>query len=115
MTPVKATQPVTEAVGIKTDLAELVRQAIVALRVRFPDASIVYYEEEGGLWKARVWSDDLSPEMLAVISAGLPGETPLIAEVIRTRQSVFTDAWDPEQQGVESSEPEFPGIGGMAF
>ena len=104
MTPVKATQPVTEAVGIKTDLAELVRQAIVALRVRFPDASIVYYEEEGGLWKARVWSDDLSPEMLAVISAGLPGETPLIAEVIRTRQSVFTDAWDPEQQGVESSE-----------
>ena len=94
----------TEAAGTKTDLAELVQQAIVVLHVRFPGASIVYYEEEGGLWRARAWSDDLSPEMLAVISAGLPSETPLIAEVIRTRRSVFTDAWDPEQQGVESSE-----------
>ena len=94
----------TEAAGTKTDLAELVQQAIVVLHVRFPGASIVYYEEEGGLWRARAWSEDLRPEVLAVISAGLPSETPLIAEVIRTRQSVFTDAWEAKQQGVESSE-----------
>ena len=93
----------TEAVGTKTDLTELVQQAIVVLHVRFPGASIVYYEEEGGLWRTRAWSEDLRPEVLAVISAGLPSETPLIAEVIRTRQSVFTDAWEAKQQGVESS------------
>ena len=93
----------TEAVGTKTGLTELVRQAVEVLHVRFPGESVVYYEEEGGLWRMRACSEDLRPEVLAVISAGLPGETPLIAEVIRTRQPVFTDAWDPEQQGVEVS------------
>ena len=93
----------TEAVGTKTDLVQLVRQAIEVLHVRFPGASVVYYEEEGGLWRARAWSEDLRPEVLAVIFAGLPSETPLIAEGILTLQPVFTDAWDAKQQGVESS------------
>lgn len=94
----------TEAVGSETDLPTLIRQAITVLQGRFPGASIVYYEVEGNLWKARVWSDDLHPELVALITAGLPVETPLFAEVSHTRQPVFTDAWDAEREGVTSSE-----------
>ncbi|WP_407572913.1 GAF domain-containing protein [Deinococcus altitudinis] len=93
----------TEAVGSETDLPTLVQQAITALQSRFPGVSVGYYEEEGSLWKARVWSDDMHTELVAVISAGLPSETPLIAQVIRTRQPVFTDAWDAQEEGVEPS------------
>ena len=94
----------TEAVGTRTDLAELVEQAIMVLQNRFPGASVIYYEQEGDLWKGHIWSEDVNPSLVAVISAGLPGETPLIAEVGRTRQPVFTDAWDAERERVASSE-----------
>ncbi|UQN05063.1 GAF domain-containing protein [Deinococcus sp. QL22] len=94
----------TEAVGSETDLPTLIRQAITVLQGRFLGASIVYYEEEGNLWKARVWSEDMRPELVALITAGLPLETPLFAEVSHTRQPVFTDAWDAEREGVASSE-----------
>ncbi|MFB9993552.1 GAF domain-containing protein [Deinococcus oregonensis] len=93
----------TEAVGSETALPVLIQQAMTLLRGRFPGAGIGYYEEEGRLWKARVWSDDLPPELVAVVAAGLPSETPLIAEVLQTRQPVFTEAWDAQQQGVDSS------------
>ena len=94
----------TEAVGSEIDLLTLVRQAITVLQVRFSGSSISYYEEEGGLWKARLWSDDLHPELVAVITAGFPSELPLFAEMLRTRQPVFTEAWDAEREGVASRE-----------
>ena len=94
----------TEAVGSETDLPTLIRQAITVLQNRFPGASIGYYEKENHLWKARVWSDDLSPEQVAVITAGLPVETPLFAEMSQTRQPVFSDAWDAQRESVALSE-----------
>ncbi|WP_407572876.1 EAL domain-containing protein [Deinococcus altitudinis] len=94
----------TEAVGSQTDLHTLVRQAITVLQSRFPGASIVYYEERDALWKGQVWSDDLRPELVVVISAGLPSDTPLFAEALRTQAPVFTDAWDAQREGVASSE-----------
>ncbi|MGY2897169.1 GAF domain-containing protein [Deinococcus sp. UYEF24] len=94
----------TEAVGSETDLPALVRQAIEVLEGRFPGASIAYYEQEDGLWKARTWSGDLDPELAASLAAGLPVETPLFAEVVKTRQPVFTDAWDAEQEQIELTE-----------
>ena len=94
----------TEAVGTESDLPTLVRQAITVLQGRFPGASIVYYEEEDRLWKGRIWSQDMNPELVAVIVSGLPVETPLFAEVSRTRQPVFTDAWDAQRESVASSE-----------
>ena len=93
----------TEAVGSEIDLLTLVRQAITVLQARFPGASIAYHEKQGTLWKGRLWSDDTRPEMVAVITAGLPLETPLFAEVSRTRQPVFTDAWDAQRESVASS------------
>ncbi|WP_407572877.1 GAF domain-containing protein [Deinococcus altitudinis] len=94
----------TETVGSETDLFSLVREAVKALQSRFPGASIVYYEEEDTVWKGRVWSDDLNPELVAVISAGLPGDTPLFAQMLQAREPVFTDVWDAERERVASSE-----------
>jgi signal transduction histidine kinase len=94
----------TEAVGSETDLQALVRQAIEVLDQRFPGASVGYYEEQDGLWKARMWSDDVGPELAASIAAGIPAETPMISQVVRTREAVFTDVWTVQESGVELSE-----------
>ncbi|WP_407572713.1 GAF domain-containing protein [Deinococcus altitudinis] len=93
----------TESVGSETDLLQLAEQAIQVLRVRFPGASAAFYELEDALWKARVWSDDVTPEFAVIIAAGLPVETPVFAQVRQTRQPVFTNAWDPDREGVASS------------
>ncbi len=94
----------TEAVGSETDLVQLVKQAITALQGRFFGSSVVYYEMEGDLWRARIWSEDLRPELAAAIAVGLPAATPIFAQVLETRQPVFTDAWDAEREGVELTE-----------
>ncbi|MGY2896984.1 sensor histidine kinase [Deinococcus sp. UYEF24] len=94
----------TEAIGTQTDLVELVKQAIRVLEGRFPGVSVAYYEKQDGLWKARTWSEDLRPDLAASLAAGLPEDTPLFAEVVQTRQPVFTDAWDAEQERVALTE-----------
>jgi PAS domain S-box-containing protein len=84
----------TVAAGTQTDVTELAWQAIQVLQARFADASVGYYmySQEQNLWTARAWSDDLPPETVALITAGLPCEHPVIAEVLRTRQAAFEDA-----------------------
>ena len=95
----------TEAVGSETDLSTLVQQAITVLQSRFPDATVIYYEEEDGLWKGRLWSEDLGPDLVSVVAAGLPSEAPLFADLVRTRAPVFTDDWPAKhQQATRSNE-----------
>jgi len=94
----------TETVGSETDLVQLVQQAIKVLELRFPGVSVAYYEQDEALWKARVWSEDLPPDLAASLAAGLPVDTPLFAEVVQTRQPVFTDAWDAEQEQIALTE-----------
>lgn len=91
----------TTAVGSETDVLVLAQQATLALRARFPDASVGYYEPDGGLWKVRVWTDDLPEAVVARLTAGLPSETPMIAEVLRAQRTVFADAWQAEQAKIE--------------
>ena len=93
----------TEAVGSEADLPALAREAIKVLLGRFPGASAIYYEEEDTLWKGRVWSDNLRPELVAMISAGIPSETPIFAQVVQTRQAVFTDGWDSQWEHMAST------------
>jgi len=93
----------TEAVGSEIDQTTLIRQAIRVLQGRFPEASIGYYEEENQLWKARVWSEDISPELIRVLVAGVP-ETPVIRQVLRTRQPDFREGRKATQAGVDLSE-----------
>jgi PAS domain S-box-containing protein len=89
----------TEAVGSETDVLVLARQAFEVLRARFPDASLAYLERRGELWQARAWSEGLRAELVALITAGLPGSSPMLAPVLHTRQPVFTDVWQPEWEG----------------
>ncbi|GGR19307.1 hypothetical protein GCM10008957_34770 [Deinococcus ruber] len=86
----------TEAVGSELDLPALVRQAIVVLQHRFPEASVGYYEEDRqrSVWTARIWSDDVDPVTAAVISAGLPADLPMFAQLLQHRQPVFADTWN---------------------
>ena len=94
----------TEAVGTQTDVLALARQAVEVLRVRFPQASIGYYEREGELWKASVWTDDLRGDVLALIRAGLPTQTPMIAQMLHAADAVFIDAWDAQREQLGVTE-----------
>ena len=94
----------TEAVGSETNLVKLVEQAIRVLELRFPGVSVAYYEQDESLWKARTWSEDLRPDLAASLAAGLPVDTPLFAQVVQTRQPVFTDAWDAAQEQIALTE-----------
>ena len=64
--PERPSAAFTEAVGSQTDVWVLAQQAIHVLRRRFPQASVGYYEREGELWKARVWSSDLREDVEAL-------------------------------------------------
>ncbi len=94
----------TEAVGTQTDVRVLARQAIQVLRGRFPQASVGYYERGGELWKARVWSDDLRGDVVALIRAGLPTQTPMITQMLQAGDAVFIDTWDPMREQLEITE-----------
>ena len=94
----------TEAVGTQTDVLALAQQAIEVLHSRFAQASVGYYEREGELWKARVWTDDLREDVVALIRAGLPTQTPMIAQMLHVGEAVFIDAWDPQREQLEITE-----------
>ena len=94
----------TEAVGSETDLHTLVQQAITVLQGRFSGSTVIYCEQEDGLWKGRIWSDDLRSPQVAVIAAGVPMETPLITEILQTRQPVFTDEWPVKHEDATRSK-----------
>lgn len=94
----------TEAVGTQTDVLALARQAFEVLRGRFPHASVAYYERQGERWTARAHTDDLRGDVIALIRAGLPSQTPMIAQMLRAAEVVFIDAWDPQREELEITE-----------
>jgi PAS domain S-box-containing protein len=90
-------------VGSETDVLVLARQAMQVVHASLPHVSAAYYEVEGDLWKAQVWSDDLAPEIIAQITAGLPIEAPNYAEAARLRAPHFVDGWDAEADSLSSA------------
>ncbi|UBV45315.1 GAF domain-containing protein (plasmid) [Deinococcus taeanensis] len=93
-----------EAVGTETDVPTLAQQAIAVLRTKFPGDAIGYYEPDESLWKLRVWTDDLQPEILTALQAGLPSDTPMIARTLAARAASFADGWDAARERVERTE-----------
>ncbi len=93
-----------ESVGSETDILALARQASAVLSAHLSGAHVGYYQPQDGLWKARVWSEHLSADLVALVTAGFPAEVPMFAPVLATRDAVFIDAWDDEREGVPSSE-----------
>ncbi|GGR32777.1 ATP-binding protein [Deinococcus ruber] len=79
----------TEAVGTQTDLGVLAEEAVKILQQHFSDASIGYYKRDQECWTALAWSDDLTPEQVAVITAGVSSDHPVIAEVLAAHEGVF--------------------------
>ncbi|PNY82315.1 GAF domain-containing protein [Deinococcus koreensis] len=97
----------TEAAGVQTDVLGLSHQAFEVLRARFSDTSTsVYYQLEEDRLVARSWSPDIEdqPELLAVLRAGLPLDTPLFAEAIRSGEATFTERWDSARQQIAHTE-----------
>ncbi|PNY79400.1 GAF domain-containing protein [Deinococcus koreensis] len=92
-----------EAVGGESDVLTLARQAIGVVRTTLAHVSAVYYELDGGYWMARVWSDDLPPEVVAQITAGVPQDAPNFAEAIGLGAPLFVNGWDALANGVPSS------------
>lgn len=93
----------TERVGSETDAPSLARHALEVLRLRFPGGSGAYYEPEGGLWKAQVWTPDIPAPLAQEIRGGLPAEHPLAVAARQSREPVFVEGWDPERGGVVHS------------
>lgn len=92
-----------EAASTTTDILVLAREAVnvleTALRV-----SVAYYELDGDLWKARVWSEDFAPAIVDVLTAGIPVDAPSYAEAVRARQAVFVPGWSADTGGVAQTE-----------
>lgn len=101
----------TEAIGTETDLEMLARRAQEVLQASSPDLSVVYYELEGGLWKARVVSDNIDPVTAAATRRGYDQNAPSFLAAVQTASPVFTDGWDAEGEGVAHTEA----YGAVAF
>lgn len=102
----------SEAIGSQTDVVALTRQAIEVLRVRFPTSSVAYYEEEGPLWKARAWSDDLSAEMVTRITAGVASELPMIVRIKQSPGGLFADSWELDAERTDRN-PDYGVVAGF--
>uniref|UniRef100_UPI00286988DA sensor histidine kinase n=1 Tax=Deinococcus sp. TaxID=47478 RepID=UPI00286988DA len=82
----------TEAVGSDLDPQRVALRASDVLRALLPQLSVSYYDQEDGLWKARFVSDDVSPELSAILRAGLSTQLPVYAHAAAQRRAVFVDS-----------------------
>ncbi|GGK43649.1 hypothetical protein GCM10008955_41730 [Deinococcus malanensis] len=94
----------SEIAGVSTDVLLLALHAVAVLRSTLGDVTVAYYTLHGDLWKAQVWSDDLAPEITAVLAAGIPVTAPSFAQALETAQPVFVAGWDADAQGVPRTE-----------
>nr|WP_246580644.1 GAF domain-containing protein [Deinococcus aestuarii] len=93
-----------EAVGGESDVSVLARQALEVVRANIEHVSAAYYEREDERWKARVWSDDIPPEIVAQITAGVSVHAPNYAEAAHSGRPVFVNGWDGRANGVQHAE-----------
>jgi len=91
----------TEAASQISDLDELALLALETLRSLLPGSNVVLTELTPTHWHLRQWTDNLDPELLAMArQQGFPLDTPVFAELLRTGEPSFTDAWDEHEQEV---------------
>lgn len=84
----------TEAVGTEQDNVKLAEQAVTLLTSTLSGLSATFYELLGDQWVARVWSDDIDPDVLTQLKAGVPVLTPDFARATQSGEIVFADHWD---------------------
>ena len=93
----------SEASSTTTDILVLARAAVDVLETTL-HVSVAYYTLDGELWKARVWSDDFAPEVVDVLTAGIPASAPSYAEAVQTQQAIFVPGWAADSEGVAQTE-----------
>ncbi|GGO32839.1 hypothetical protein GCM10008949_31080 [Deinococcus humi] len=101
----------TEQVGSETDVLTLAREAARVVRDNLTHVSVVYYERDGDLWKARVWTEDIDPGVTAQLVRGVPVDAPNLAEAVKRSVAVFADGWDAAADGMTTAR----GYGAAAF
>lgn len=94
----------TEAVADETDVYALARRAVDVIQATLGAVTVVYYNLEDQLWRAKVWSPDLSGELVELLTAGLPLETPSYARAVSSRQVEFVTDWAADEEAVQHSE-----------
>jgi signal transduction histidine kinase/putative methionine-R-sulfoxide reductase with GAF domain len=94
----------TERVATETDVRVLSQRAFSVMDAYFPEHSSAYYEIQDGLWKALVWTSNLSPEQTAMIRAGVPLSLPSFALALETQEPVFIDDWNPEREQMPNTD-----------
>ncbi|MFK7604060.1 ATP-binding protein [Deinococcus sp. SM5_A1] len=94
----------SEAAATTEDLLTLARHAEVVLRQNIPGLLAAYYERQGERWVARVTTDSMPPDLLGLIQAGLPLDTPYFTQTVAARAPRFFDHWDTAEQGMPFTE-----------
>ncbi|MFC4455876.1 ATP-binding protein [Deinococcus sonorensis] len=91
-------------VSVETaDVLTLAQLAMDLLRSVLVDVSTVYYQLEDGVWKARLLSSDISPEVEALTRAGISPASPSFAAAVRAGGPYFQDRWSPDQEGLSAA------------
>ncbi|WP_350242050.1 GAF domain-containing protein [Deinococcus sonorensis] len=93
----------TEQAGSETDVLTLAREAVRVVRDNLVHVSVVYYERGGDRWTARVWSEDVAPEVIAQLVQGVPVDAPNLAEAVERGVTVFVDRWDAAADAVPAA------------
>ncbi|ULH17094.1 GAF domain-containing protein (plasmid) [Deinococcus sp. KNUC1210] len=91
-----------ESAGTVTDELTLARQALDTVEVLFPGCNTSYYLQEDGRWKAKLHAGNVTPEMAAFITAGLPPESLLLAPALHSQQVYFADAVQIERDHLQT-------------
>ncbi|WP_188963253.1 GAF domain-containing protein [Deinococcus aquiradiocola] len=93
-----------EAVGTETDLSLLAVRAVKVLDLFLPGLTSTYYSRDGNLWNAIAVGAHVPPDLAAVVTEGLPLDTPAFARAAEVHGPVFIDRWDVQAQEVPGSE-----------
>ena len=101
----------SEVSATLTGVRELAGHAVRVLRSTLGEVSVAYFEPENSLWRACVLSEDVDPEVVAVLQAGVPMDAPSYATAVSTHQPFFAPGWDARREGVAHAE----GYGAAAF
>ncbi|UBV44532.1 hypothetical protein LAJ19_17305 (plasmid) [Deinococcus taeanensis] len=73
-------------------------------RSSLKQVSVAYYERSNDRWVAQVWSEDVLPDIVTQICAGIPQDAPNFAEVERGGVPLFVDGWDATREHISSAE-----------
>lgn len=90
----------TEAAGQMQTVQELGDLAMTTLQVMLPGVTALFYEPGEGMWHPIAWTPGIEPDLLVVLQGGLPMDTPILEQMMATRQPVFLDGWTETDQGI---------------